>query len=76
MFSDSAGPWYQAVTSQLLVVALAYSFPVTFLCTHLVSDNMFWTPGYFLVLALYTTLWVFLLRSIFRFFERRAEKAD
>ena len=75
LFSDSAGPWYQPVTAPLFLAALLYSFPVTFLCTRLVSDDMFFSPGYFLVLATYTAAWMFLLRSIFRFFERRAKKA-
>lgn len=75
LFTDNAGPWYQPVTAPLSVAALFYSYPVTFLCTRLVSDNMFWSPGYYLVLALYTALWIWLLRSIFRFCERRVRKA-
>jgi hypothetical protein len=75
LFSDSAGPWYQSVTSSLFLAALFYSYPVTFLCTRLVSDDMFFSPGYYLVLAVYTAAWIFLLRSIFRFFERRAKTA-
>lgn len=75
LFSDSAGPWYQAVTAPLFFSALFYSYPVTFLCTRLVSDDMFFSPGYYLVLALYTAAWMFLLRSIFRFFKRRARTA-
>jgi phosphoglycerol transferase MdoB-like AlkP superfamily enzyme len=75
LFSDSAGPWYQPVTAPLFLAALLYSFPVTFLCTRFVSDNMFFSPGYYLVLAVYTAAWMFLLRSIFRFFEWRAKKA-
>jgi hypothetical protein len=74
LFSDSPGPWYQSVTAALFAAALFYSYPVTFLCTRLVNDDMFFSPGYFLVLAVYTTAWVFLVRSIFRFFERRAKK--
>jgi hypothetical protein len=75
LFSDSPGPWYQSVTASLFFAALIYSYPVTFLCTRLVSDDMFFSPGYYLVLAVYTLGWIFLLRSIFRFFERRAKKA-
>ena len=75
MFTDSPAPWYKPVAAQLLVAALFYSYPVTLLCTRLVSDDMFLSPGYDLVLALYTALWILLLRSIFRFFERRARKA-
>jgi hypothetical protein len=75
LFSDSPGPWYQSVTAPLFFAALFYSYPVTFLCTRLVSDDMFFSPGYYLVLAVYTVAWMFLLRSIFRFFERRAKKA-
>lgn len=75
MFSDSAGPWYQPVTAPLFLAALVYSYPVTLLCTRLVSDDMFLSPGFFAMLAIYTALWMLLLRSIFRFFERRAKKA-
>ncbi len=75
LFSDSPGPWYQSVTAPLFLAALFYSYPVTFLCTRLVSDDMFFSPGYYLVLALYSAAWMLLLRSIFRFFERRAKKA-
>jgi hypothetical protein len=75
MFSDGAHPWYQPVAGPLLVAALFYAYPVTLLCTRLVSDNMFFSPGYYLVLALYTALWILLLRSIFRFCEQRAKKA-
>jgi hypothetical protein len=35
---------------------------------------MFFSPGYYLVLALYTALWMFLLRTLFRFFAQRAKK--
>jgi hypothetical protein len=73
-FTDSGKPWYHDFTEPLFLEALFYSYPVTFLCTRLVSDDMFFSPGYFLVLAAYTTAWAFLLRSIFRFFERRANK--
>jgi hypothetical protein len=75
LFSDSAGPWYQPLTSPLFLAALIYGYPVTFLCTRLVSDDMFFSPGYYLVLAVYTAAWMFLLLSIFRFFEQRAQKA-
>ena len=76
LFSDSAGPWYQPVTAALFLAVLFYSYPVTFLCTRLVSDDMFFSPGFFVVLALYTALWMFLVRSAFRFFEQRAKKAS
>ena len=75
LFSDGAGPRYQSVTAPLFAAALFYSYPVTFLCTRLVSDDMFFSPGYYLVLALYTAAWMFLLRSIFRLFKRRAKTA-
>ena len=75
LFSNNAGPRYQAVTSQLFLAALFYSYPVTLLCTRLVSDDMFLSPGYYVVLAIYTGFWMFLLRTIFRFFERRAKTA-
>jgi hypothetical protein len=76
MFSDSGGPWYQSVTSRLFLAALLYAYPVTVCCTRLVSDDMFLSPGYYLVLALYTATLVFLLRTTFRFFERRARTAN
>jgi hypothetical protein len=75
LFSDSAGPRYQAFTAPLFLAGLGYSYPVTFLCTRLVSDDMFFSPGYYLVLAIYTAGWMFLLQSIFRIFEKRAKKA-
>jgi hypothetical protein len=74
LFSDSAAPWYQPITSPLFITALGYSYPVTFLCTRLVSDDMFFSPGYFAVLAVYTVLWILLLRSAFSFFARRSLK--
>jgi hypothetical protein len=75
MFTDGAKPWYQPVADPLFIVALAYAYPVTYVCTRFVNDNMFLSVGYDLVLALYTVLWILLLRWIFRFFERRARKA-
>lgn len=74
LFSDSAGPWYQPVTSVLFLAALMYAYPVTLLCTRLVSDDMFFSPGYYLVLAIYTFLWIMLLRAAFRFFEQRGDQ--
>ena len=74
LFTSGAGPWYQPVTAALFFAALIYGYPVTLLCTRLVSDDMFLSPGYFLVLAIYTVLWMLLLRSTFRFFERPAKK--
>jgi hypothetical protein len=74
LFSDSAGPWYQAITSPLFLGALFYAYPVTRFCTELVSDDMFFSPGYYAVLAIYTLLWGMLLRATFRFFERNAEQ--
>ena len=76
LFSDSAGPWYQRVTAPLFLAALLYSYPVTLLCTRLVSDNMFFSPGYYVVLAVYSLVWVLLLRGVFSFFERRASKTN
>jgi hypothetical protein len=76
LFSDSAGPWYQPITSPLFLAALVYAYPVTVVCTRLVSDNMFFSPGYYVVLALYSLLWVLLLRGVFLFFERRASKTS
>jgi hypothetical protein len=74
LFSDSAAPWYQPITSPLFLAALAFAYPVTRLCTQLVSDDMFFSPGYYVVLAVYTVLWMMLLRAAFRFLERRALK--
>jgi hypothetical protein len=71
LFSDSAGPWYQPITAPLFLGALFYGYPVTLLCTRLVSDNMFLSPGYYVVLAVYSFIWVLLLRALFSFFERR-----
>ena len=76
LFSDSAGPWYQPVTSPLFLAALWYSYPVTLVCTRLVSDNMFFSPGYYVVLAIYTLVWILLLRALFSFFERRAGRTS
>jgi hypothetical protein len=75
MFTDSPSPWYKPAAQLLLEAALFYAFPVTLLCTRLVSDDMFLSPGYDLVLAIYTVMLMFLLRSIFRFFERRSSKS-
>jgi hypothetical protein len=72
LFSDSAGPWYQSITSRLFLAALLHSYPVTLLCTRLVSDDMFFSPGYYIVLAIYSLGWVLLLRALFSFVERRA----
>jgi hypothetical protein len=75
LFSDSAGPWYQAITAPLFTAALVYGYPVTLLCTRRGSDNMFLSPGYYVVLAICTAAWMFLLRAIFLFFERRVKSA-
>ena len=74
LFSDSAGPWYQPITAPLFFAVLIYAYPITQLCTRLISDDMFFSPGYFVVLAIYTALLVFALRTIFRFFEQRVKK--
>lgn len=76
IMSDGAGPWYQAVTAKLFLAALIYAYPITLLCTRLISDEMFLSPGYHLVLAIYTASWVLVLRTVFSFFERRAGKHD
>ena len=76
LFSDSAGPGYQRITAPLFLAALIYSYPVTFFCTRLVSDNMFLSPGYYVVLAIYSLVWILLLRSAFSFFERRARQTN
>ena len=74
MFADGAHPWYHPAAEGLLAAALFYSYPVTLLCTRLVSDDMFLSPGYDVVLALYTGPWILLLRSVFRRFEQRPKK--
>jgi hypothetical protein len=74
LFSDSAGPWYQPFTSPLFLGALCYGYPVTRLCMRLGGDDMFLTPGYYVVLAIYTLLWTMLLRAAFQFLERRADR--
>lgn len=74
LFSDSAGPWYQPITAPLFLAALVYGYPVTRLCTQVGGDDMFLSPGYYVVLAIYTLLWVLLIRGAFKFFERRADK--
>jgi len=76
LFSDSAGPWYQPVTSPLFLAALLYGYPVTFLCTRLGGDNMFFTPGYYVVLAIYSLIWILLLRAVFLFFDRRTVRTS
>jgi hypothetical protein len=67
LFSDGAGPWYQPITALLFLGALFYGYPVTLLCTRLVSDNMFLSPGYYVVLAIYSLVWVLLLRALLSF---------
>jgi hypothetical protein len=74
LFSDSAGPWYQPITAPLFLAALFYGYPVTLLCTRLGGDDMFFSPGYYVVLAIYSLIWILLLRAVFCFFERRAGK--
>jgi len=76
LFSDSAGPWYQSITAPLFLAALFCSYPVTLLCTRLGGDDMFFSPGYYVVLAIYSLLWVLLLRALFSFFERRTARTS
>ena len=76
LFSDSAGPWYQPITAPLFLAVLFYAYPVTLLCTRLGGDDMFFSPGYYVVLAIYSLIWVLLLRAIFSFFERRANRTS
>ena len=76
LFSDSAGPWHQPVTSRLFLAALLYGYPVTFLCTRLGGDNMFFSPGYYVVLAIYSLIWILLFRAVFLFFERRTVRTN
>ena len=75
MFTDTPNPWYKPIATSLFVAGLGYAYPITLLCTRLISDDMFLSPGYDLVLALYTVLLILLLRRIFRLFEGRARKA-
>ena len=74
LFSDSPGPWYQAITSPLFLAALLYGYPITRLCIRLGGDDTFLSPTYYLVLAAYTVLWMLLLRATFSFLERRMGK--
>ena len=76
LFSDSAGPWYQSFTSPLFLAALCYGYPVTRLCIRLGGDDMFFSPGYYVALAIYSFLWMMLLRATFAFFERRNTKTS
>ena|ERR1700704_393111 len=76
LFSDSAGPWYQSITAPLFLAVLFYSYPVTLLCTRLGSDDMFFSPGYYVVLAIYSLFWFLLFRAVFSFFERRAGRKN
>jgi hypothetical protein len=73
LFSDSAGPWYQSFTAPLFFASLYYGYPMTLLCVRLGGDDMFLSPGYYVVLAIYSFLWMMLLRAAFSFFERRAK---
>lgn len=76
LFSDSAGPWYQPITAPLFLAVLFYGYPVTRVCIRLGGDNMFFSPGYYVVLAIYSLVWVLFLRSLFLFFERRIGKTN
>ena len=76
LFSDSAGPWYQSFTSPLFLAGLCYGYPVTRLCIRLGGDDMFFSPGYYVALAIYSFLWMMLLRATFAFFERRNTKTS
>jgi hypothetical protein len=74
LFSDSTGPWYQPITAPLFLAALFYGYPVTLLCTRFGGDDMFFSPGYYVVLAIYSLFWILLLRTVFSFLERRVNK--
>ena len=73
LFSDSPGPWYQSFTSPLFLAALLYAYPVTRVCVRVGGDDMFFSPGFYVVLAIYTLLLVILLRAVFLYFEGRAK---
>ncbi|HVF72824.1 MAG TPA: hypothetical protein VM940_14575 [Chthoniobacterales bacterium] len=75
LFSDRPSPWYQGVTAPVFLAALFYAYPVTLFCTRLISDDLFLSPGYYLILATYTALWVIFLRTFFWSFERRGKDA-
>jgi hypothetical protein len=71
LFSDSPGPWYQPVTALLFFAALFFGYPITRLCISLGGDNAFLSPIYYVALAFYCLLWMWLLRSAFSNLERK-----
>jgi hypothetical protein len=71
LFSDGPGPWYQPVTAMLFFAALFYGYPITRLCINLGGDDAFLSPTYYVALALYSLLWMWLLRSAFSNLERK-----
>jgi hypothetical protein len=73
-FSDGPGPWYQPVTGMLFFTALFFGYPVTRLCIRLGGDNAFLSPAYYVALAIYCLIWMWLLRSAFSSLERKAAK--
>jgi hypothetical protein len=46
------------------------------LCTRLGGDDMFFSPGYYVVLAIYSLFWFLFFRAVFSFFERRAGRKN
>jgi hypothetical protein len=71
LFSDGPGPWYQPVTALLFIAALFYGYPITRLCINLGGDDAFLSPAYYVALAIYSLLWMWLLRSAFSNLERK-----
>ena len=74
LFSDSPGPWYQPVTALLFFAALFYGYPITRLCIRWGGDNAFLSPTYYVALAIYSLLWMWLLRSAFSNLEQKLAK--
>ena len=65
LFSDGPGPWYQPVTALLFLTALFYGYPITRLCIRWGGDDAFLSPAYYVALAIYSLLWMWVLRSAF-----------
>lgn len=68
MFIEGPVPGYCVITAPLFQIALAYSTPVTSLCYSLFGEDSFLSPGYCVVLALYTLILTILLHKVLVFF--------
>jgi hypothetical protein len=74
LFSSGPGPWYQPVTALLFFTALFYGYPITRLCLQVGGDDTFLSPTYYVALAIYSLVWMWLLRSAFSNLERKVAK--